>query len=314
MEACHEQNRGWSGPHAGCVGRAGVAGWLLAVILLAGCDSKPPVPAVAEPEAQAAVHEAAAASPSVAELAAGMVNPGYEDKPEWFANSFLDIREDVAEAQAHGKRVLLYFYQDGCPYCKKLLDTNFALADTEQRTRDNFDVIAINMWGDREVTDLAGMHTTEKEFAKQLRVMFTPTLLFLDEQGRIVLRLNGYYPPHKFNAALDYGAQYSGDAPDFRATWHRSIRPRPAASCTPMHPSCRPLPTWTRVTAASHCWCCSNRRTAHPAMSCTRTSCSARQAASSWRASTWCCSTCGRMRRCRARMAGKAASRSGPGT
>ncbi|MGB5473974.1 MAG: thioredoxin fold domain-containing protein, partial [Gammaproteobacteria bacterium] len=206
----------------------GVAGWLLAVMLLTGCDSKPPVPAVAEPEMQAAVHEASTANPPVAELAAGMVNPGYEDKPEWFANSFLDIREDIAEAQAQGKRVLLYFYQDGCPYCKKLLDTNFALADTVQRTRDNFDVIAINMWGDREVTDLAGMHTTEKEFAKQLRVMFTPTLLFLDEQGRIVLRLNGYYPPHKFNAALDYGAQYSGDAPDFRG-YLAQVDPAPAS-------------------------------------------------------------------------------------
>ena len=201
---------------------------IFGVSLLAGCDGKPPVPAVAEPEAQTAVHESAATSPPVGELAAGMVNPGYEEKPEWFADTFLDIREDIAEAQAQGKRVLLYFYQDGCPYCKKLLDTNFALADTVQRTRDNFNVIAINMWGDREVTDVAGTLTTEKEFARALRVMFTPTLLFMDEQGRVVLRLNGYYPPHKFNAALDYGAQYSGDAPDFRG-YLEQVDPAPAS-------------------------------------------------------------------------------------
>jgi hypothetical protein len=47
-------------------------------------------------------------------LEAGMVNPGYTEKPAWFANSFLDIREDVGEAAAAGKRVLLYFYQDSC--------------------------------------------------------------------------------------------------------------------------------------------------------------------------------------------------------
>ena len=149
-------------------------------------------------------------------LAAGMVNPGYAEKPDWFANSFLDIREDVAEAATAGKRVMLYFYQDGCPYCKKLLDTNFSIKATETRTRKHFEVVAINIWGDREVTGFDGELTTEKKFAASLRVMFTPTLLFLDEQGNVVLRANGYYPPHRFDAALDYASSHNGHDPDFR--------------------------------------------------------------------------------------------------
>jgi thioredoxin-related protein len=161
-------------------------------------------------------------SPAIAEeapaaaLDSGLVNPGYVEKPDWFANSFLDIREDLGEAASAGKRVLLYFYQDGCPYCKKLLDTNFALQETETKTRKHYDVVAINMWGDREVTGFDGEETSEKEFAKSLRVMFTPTLLFLNEQGKVTLRVNGYYAPHKFNAALDYGIQHNGSAPTFR--------------------------------------------------------------------------------------------------
>ena len=51
-------------------------------------------------------------------LLEGMVNPGYHDQPAWFKQSFLDIREDVAEAAANDQRVVLYFYQVGCPYCK----------------------------------------------------------------------------------------------------------------------------------------------------------------------------------------------------
>jgi thioredoxin-related protein len=156
------------------------------------------------------------AEPVEQALTEGLVNPGYTEKPAWFANSFLDIREDVSEAASAGKRVILYFYQDGCPYCKKLLDTNFALQETEKKTRRSYEVIAINMWGDREVTGFNGEMTTEKAFANSLRVMFTPTLLFLNEQGKVTLRVNGYYPPHKFNAALDYGAQHNGAAPTFR--------------------------------------------------------------------------------------------------
>ena len=161
-------------------------------------------------------------SPAIAEeipaasLDSGLVNPGYVEKPDWFANSFLDIREDLGEAASAGKRVLLYFYQDGCPYCKKLLDTNFALQETAAKTRKHYDVVAINMWGDREVTGFDGEEITEKEFAKSLRIMFTPTLLFLNEQGNVTLRVNGYYAPHKFNAALDYGIKHNGSAPTFR--------------------------------------------------------------------------------------------------
>lgn len=136
----------------------------------------------------------------------GGVNPGHHPQPDWFKTSFLDLPEDVAEAADDGKRLLLYFYQDGCPYCAKLLDDNFGQREIALKTQKHFDVVAINMWGDREVTALDGASMTEKEFAAAVKVMFTPTLLFLDEQGEVVLRANGYYQPEKFKAALDYGA------------------------------------------------------------------------------------------------------------
>jgi thioredoxin-related protein len=146
---------------------------------------------------------AMAADPPPA-LAPGLVNPGYQEPPAWFRESFLDIRDDVNEAAKAGRRLMLYFYQDGCPYCAKLLRENFSDRAIADKTRRHFDVIAVNLWGDREVTDLAGKATTEKAFAKSLRVQFTPTLLMLDEQGATVLRLNGYVPPHQFHIALDY--------------------------------------------------------------------------------------------------------------
>ncbi|VAW73019.1 thioredoxin SoxW, partial [hydrothermal vent metagenome] len=152
-------------------------------------------------------------------LGADMVNPGYHEHPAWFKQSFLDIREDVSEAAEGNKRVLLYFYQDGCPYCKKLLETNFSLKDISERTRTYFDVIAINIWGDREVTDFNGQSVSEKQFATDLKVMFTPTLLMLDEQGKVVVRLNGYYPPHKFGAVIDFVGQHKEQTMTFREYW-----------------------------------------------------------------------------------------------
>lgn len=138
------------------------------------------------------------------QLSAGMVNPGYVEKPAWFKDSFLDIRDDISEATESGKRVLLYFFQDGCPYCERLIKENMSQKNIVDSLQKNFDVIAINMWGDREVIGLDGKETTEKSFAVANKIMFTPTLQFLDEQGGHALRLNGYVPPHKFLTALDY--------------------------------------------------------------------------------------------------------------
>ena len=139
-------------------------------------------------------------------LTEGMVNPGFHDKPDWFKLSFMELNEDVTEASKNGKRVVIYFYQDGCPYCKKLLQVNFTNKDIVKKMKANFDIIAINMWGDKEVIDLNGKETIEKDFAASLKVMYTPSLIFFNEQGKIALRINGYYHPEKFSAALDYVA------------------------------------------------------------------------------------------------------------
>lgn len=170
--------------------------------------------------------ETPAAQPE--QLGQGLENPGYEEKPKWFKQSFLDIREDIAEAAEEGQRVVLYFYQDGCPYCKKLLQDNYGNRDISEYSRKHFDTIAVNMWGDREVVDINGEDSTEKQFAEDLRVLFTPTMLMLNEQGGVVLRINGYYHPSKFMAALKYVAskqevtstfrEYYGEQPQIKAT------------------------------------------------------------------------------------------------
>lgn len=127
-----------------------------------------------------------------------------QEPPAWFSESLLDLREDVAEAAAQGKRVMLYFGQDGCPYCKRLMEVNFRQEAIAAKAQKHLVALALNIWGDREVTWTDGQATSEKQLAARLKVQFTPTLIFLDERGAVALRVNGYYPPHHFDAALDH--------------------------------------------------------------------------------------------------------------
>ena len=128
--------------------------------------------------------------------------------PVWFKESFLDFKEDIDEANANGKRIMVLLHQDGCPYCNALVERNLSQNDIEHMMQNNFDVIAINIWGDREVANIDGKTYTEKTFAQALKVQFTPTILFFDETGKIVLRLNGYLPPQRFKMALHFVAQH----------------------------------------------------------------------------------------------------------
>lgn len=168
------------------------------------------------------------AAPGAAVVLTDLRNPGYHDKPEWFKNSFLDIAEDLAEAVADDKRLLLYFYQDGCPYCERLLRENLGDREIAATARDHFDLIAINMWGDREVTALDGSATTEKGLAETLGVQYTPTMLLFDEAGEVVLRIDGYYPPHQFHAALRYVAERREEREPF-IDFYRQLAPTAAS-------------------------------------------------------------------------------------
>jgi len=133
-------------------------------------------------------------------------SPHAIDIPGWFTESLLDVRDDVRDAATEGKRLMVYFGQDGCPYCKALMQTNFSQKTIVDKTRRHFVAIALNLWGDREVTWTDGRTMSEKALARALKVQFTPTLLFLDERGAVVVRLNGYYSPHRFEPVLDYVA------------------------------------------------------------------------------------------------------------
>ncbi|MEW6131564.1 MAG: thioredoxin fold domain-containing protein [Pseudomonadota bacterium] len=124
--------------------------------------------------------------------------------PSWFKESFLDLREDIREAEKANKRVVIMFTQDNCPYCNLLVERNLSQRGIVDTLKTKFDVIALNMWGDREVTGLDGRTYSEKNFAAALKVQFTPTLMFFDEAGNTILRLNGYVPPARMQAALDW--------------------------------------------------------------------------------------------------------------
>jgi len=127
--------------------------------------------------------------------------------PGWFEESLLALDDELAEALEKDKQgIIVYFGQKRCAYCKKLMDINFHEDDIVEYTRRHFDVVAIDVWSPEEVTLPDGEVLSERDYAVALETNFTPSLVFYDSEGRIALRLRGYYPPYQHRAAVEYVA------------------------------------------------------------------------------------------------------------
>ncbi len=124
--------------------------------------------------------------------------------PEWFKDSFLDFREDAAEAAESGKHLLLFFHIAGCPYCKKMLEDNFITGENAKTVQANFDVIDIDLKGSKEIAFNKKMTVTESDLGKALEVHYTPTILFMNANNEVVARLNGYRSPREFKHVLNF--------------------------------------------------------------------------------------------------------------
>lgn len=102
-------------------------------------------------------------------------------KQPWMRDTFKDLREDLDEANAEGKRLVLFFEQRGCIYCQKMHEEVFSDAEVSDYIDDNYFVVQLNLHGDIEVTDFDGETLSEKDMARKWRVMFTPNIVFLPE-------------------------------------------------------------------------------------------------------------------------------------
>ncbi|MEJ2509370.1 MAG: thioredoxin fold domain-containing protein [Gammaproteobacteria bacterium] len=207
--------------------------------------------------------------------------------PDWFKLSFLDLRDDLDEAIAAGKRgLIVYFGQKDCPYCKAHLENNWGNKDIVAYTRKYFDVVAIDVRGQRLVTDMDGIVSTEKALAIREKTNFTPSIVFYNKDAREVLRLSGYHPI----AARAF-------ATIWRVPSWRPATVRTSSTTRSFSPS-RPITSIAVGFVPSSRWrSFSSSATAMPATCCTVECSNARRSKSCCAASRPCSWTCGPIRR-----------------
>lgn len=111
----------------------------------------------------------------------------------FFSQTLGDFSEELDSAREEGKQgVMIMFEMDECPFCYRMKTTVLNQSAVQDYFRSHFNVFAVDIEGDIEITDFAGNPMTEKDFAfKQYRVRATPVFGFFDLDGKLVTKYTG---------------------------------------------------------------------------------------------------------------------------
>ena len=133
-------------------------------------------------------------------------------KQPWFLDSFLEFSDDLKDAAAQGKDLMIIIEQEGCPYCRELHRVNFSRPEIVEYIQAHFVVVQLDLYGSRGTVDFDGEAMEEKDVVSKWGAQFTPTtIIFSGENADAtsardaeVFRMPGYLKPFHYITSLEY--------------------------------------------------------------------------------------------------------------
>ena len=103
--------------------------------------------------------------------------------------AFGNFQQNLQDALASGKKgMLVYFHQDGCPFCHKMEQTVFTKPLVQKFFHKYFDIYKVNIKGNKQFVDVHGKSVSQNKFAVENRARATPTLIIFGKGGKELVR------------------------------------------------------------------------------------------------------------------------------
>jgi len=145
-------------------------------------------------------------------------------KEPFFIDSFMEFKDDLAEAAKQDKYLMVIIEQDGCPYCRELHRVNFRKKEIVDYMNEHFMVVQLDLYGSRSTVDFDGAELEERQLAMKWGGVFTPTTIVFDKEKldatnfreAEAFRLPGYLRPFHWQTSLEFVVSGAFKETDFQ--------------------------------------------------------------------------------------------------
>jgi thioredoxin-related protein len=111
---------------------------------------------------------------------------------------FLPYDEGLKQAQAEGRRVFVYFGRLGCGWCDKTNREAFSVDRVRKIYPEHYVLVYVDAESGRRLTLPTGERITEMELGARFRVHATPVFIYLEPDGRQILKVAGIQTAQDF--------------------------------------------------------------------------------------------------------------------
>jgi len=130
-------------------------------------------------------------------------NAGAVEQAKPLILNWLPYNEGLVLAEKENKFVLIYFYTDGCSWCKKMEKETFSDEEVKKILSNKFVTVKIDARSENKVIE-NGKEISERELAILYQVSGYPATWFLESNHSRVAPLPGYVATEQFIPVLNY--------------------------------------------------------------------------------------------------------------
>lgn len=114
-----------------------------------------------------------------------------------------DFRIEAKESSSKQAPVLVLFMTPSCPYCKHALK-EYLLPMQRNPDYDSKVILRqVDISSNKKLLDFNGKNSTQKKFAQNRNIMAVPTVVFFDNKGQELSRIEGLLNADFYQASLD---------------------------------------------------------------------------------------------------------------
>lgn len=123
---------------------------------------------------------------------------GYTDEIHW-----IKLSEAQEKSKKDGKPLFIFVEAEWCGICKRMQNTVFPVPEVADLLSNNYHPVLIDLDSRKKVI-FNGEDVSERNFARNMQIQQTPTIIFIDADGEVLGRQPGFKDREELRKLLLY--------------------------------------------------------------------------------------------------------------